>query len=366
MPYTRQVNAVRLEFDGSDAVHSNLSGAAFCGSWLFVAGDEAARIDRLQALPTTGAERLRYGKPQSFTLASLLSLPGAEDDEADIEGLALHDGWLWLVGSHAHKRKSPKPERSHANSAKRLAKVALDGNRRLLACVPIEDDAQGRPTPVAVAADGRRARRLHGDSVDTPLVELLTGDPHFGPYMPIPGKDNGFDIEGLAVDGQRLLLGLRGPVLRGWSAVLEMKVEPQGDGLRLAPLDKAGTLLRKHFVELGGLGLRDLHFSGDDLLLLAGPTMALDGAIRVHRWAGARPVFTANEEPVRFEPEACRRVATLPYGIGSNRAEALCQLPAALNAVNGGRPTWLVLYDAPGPGRLDGEHTVFGDLLRQG
>ena len=36
----------------------------------------------------------------------------------------------------------------------------------------------------------------------------------------IPGKDNGFDMEGLAVDGDRLLLGLRGPVLRGFSEAL--------------------------------------------------------------------------------------------------------------------------------------------------
>jgi hypothetical protein len=43
--------------------------------------------------------------------------------------------------------------------------------------------------------------------------------------MAIPGKDNGFDIEGLAVDGRRRLLGLRvvgrqpqlaRPVRRAW------------------------------------------------------------------------------------------------------------------------------------------------------
>ncbi|WP_296493348.1 hypothetical protein [Rhodoferax sp.] len=27
-------------------------------------------------------------------------------------------------------------------------------------------------------------------------------------------------------------------------------------------------------------------------------------------------------------------------------------------------PGWLVLYDAPGPDRRDGQHTVFGNLLR--
>ena len=365
MPQTRHTNAVRLEFATDSLVQTNLSGAAFSGEWLFVAGDESAGIDRLERLPPGGSETLRYGNPTAFPLAGLLSLPGAVDDEADLEGLAVVDGWLWLVGSHGLKRKNTKPDRSHADNAKRLAKVTLDGNRRLLACVPIEPDADGRPVPVALAADGRRARRLRGDSMNNPLVRLLSGDPHFGPFMAIPGKDNGFDIEGLAVMGQargeRLLLGLRGPVLRGWSAILEIAVEVGDDTLKLAPLDDDGTLLRKHFLQLGGLGVRDLHMAGDDLFILAGPTMVLDGAIRVFRWAGARAALAANGEPVRFEADACTEELALPHGIGSNRAEAFCEVPLALTR---GRPTWLVLYDAPGPDRREGTHTVFGDLLR--
>jgi L-seryl-tRNA(Ser) seleniumtransferase len=41
----------------------------------------------------------------------------------------------------------------------------------------------------------------------------------------IPGKDNGLDVEGLASVGDRLLVGLRGPVLRGWAIVLEIEPE---------------------------------------------------------------------------------------------------------------------------------------------
>jgi hypothetical protein len=361
---TRHTNAVRLEFATTQAATPhNLSGAVFCGETLFVAGDELPSIERLQRLPTGGRETLRFGEPTSFPLASLVALPGAPDDEADIEGLTVQEGWLWLVGSHGYKRKNTKPDKTHAENARRLAKLSLDGNRRLLACVPLENDAQGRPTPVAQAKDGRRACRLRGDSLNNPLTRLLAGDPHFGPFMALPGKDNGFDIEGLAVDGRRVLLGLRGPVLRGWSALLEIAVEVAEDSLKLTPLDDEGTLLRKHFVQLGGLGLRDLYFAGDDLYLLAGPTMVLDGAIRVFHWPGARRTLAANHEPVRFESRHLKEAFTLPHGIGTNRAEAITQLPAELN--RGGRPTWLVLYDAPGPDRRDGEHAVFGDLLRE-
>jgi hypothetical protein len=128
------------------------------------------------------------------------------------------------------------------------------------------------------------------------------------------------------------------------------------------PLDAQGTLVRKHFVQLDGLGVRDLHFSGDDLYLLAGPTMVLNGDIRVFKWPGARSLLAANQEPVRFESGLSESVS-LPHGQGTNRAEALCDLPAGLLP---GAPAWLVLYDAPGPDRREGDHTVFGDVLRRG
>ena len=363
MPNTCIPRAVRLEFEPGALVRENLSGAAFTGAdWLWVAGDEACAVDRLQRLPSAGDERLRFGEGRSFALSDLLDLPGDASAEADLEGMDVVDGWLWVVGSHGLKRKNAKPGRGDADNAKRLSKMSLDANRRLLARLPIEADAQGAPCLVREARDGRAAMRLKGDEQDNELTRLLVDDVHVGPYMAIPGKDNGFDIEGLAVDGDRLLLGLRGPVLRGWSAILEIALEARGGQLRLKPLDDAGTLLRKHFLQLDGLGVRDLHFSGSDLYVLAGPTMVLDGDIRVFRWPGARELVAANREPVRFEADALRESVALPHGRGTDRAEAICDVP---DEITGGRKHWLVLYDAPGPERRDGENAVYADLLRR-
>jgi len=360
MPKPPIANAVRLEFAPGAEAHVNLSGAAFFDHWLWVVGDETSHVDRLAPLDPVGCETLRFGEARTFALSELLDLPGEASEEADLEGMAVADGYLWLVGSHGLKRKNVKAAGSPAENARRLAKLSLDGNRRLLACLPIEYGKDGQPELVAQAKDGRCARRLKGDSASNQLSDLLDKDPHFRDFMVIPGKDNGFDIEGLAVNGTRLLLGLRGPVLRGWSAILEIQVEVRGDYLRLAPLDDTGILLRKHFLPLDGLGVRDLHFHDDDLFILAGPTMALDGEIRIYKWKGAKTFLAANREPERFDAVPVES-ASLPHGRGTDRAEAICNMPKALAA---GHPNWLVLYDAPGADRIEGECVVYGDLLR--
>jgi hypothetical protein len=104
------------------------------------------------------------------------------------------------------------------------------------------------------------------------LTALLKDDEHLEPFPAIPGKDNGFDIEGIAIAGELLLLGLR-----------------------------------------------DLCVPGNDLLILAGPTMDLDGPVYVLRWTGG-----AQPKQAPLVPAAqLERILTLSYGQGVDHPEGM-------------------------------------------
>ena len=141
----------------------------------------------------------------------------------------------------------------------------------MLLRIALEEDGAGvRPVDETTGSVQRRTAALIGD-----LTAALQDDPYLGPSLAIPAKENGLDVEGLAVLGDRVLLGLRGPVLRGWATILE--VEPQPDPQDPSRLTLGSPPYRQHFLDLDDLGVRDLCRDGNDVLVLAGPSMGLDG-----------------------------------------------------------------------------------------
>lgn len=109
--------------------------------------------------------------------------------------------------------------------------MSSDGNRLLLARIPVLDEAGGQTLAKAVKDERgtRTGALLNSDDTGNDLTRALAQDTHLKSLLGIPGKDNGFDVEGLAVVGERVLLGLRGPVPRGWAIILELLPE-QVDG----------------------------------------------------------------------------------------------------------------------------------------
>ncbi|MGH3935508.1 MAG: DUF3616 domain-containing protein [Pseudonocardiaceae bacterium] len=322
--------------------HVNLSAVRTDGDCLWIAGDETATVERLTV------DGAGYGKHVTFRLADVLTLPGGPDDEVDVEGLARSGGYLWAIGSHSSRRKRIKAKHDGDKAMRRLAQVTDEPSRRIVARLAITDGSDGLPTMVRETADGHTSALLPGG-----LTAILAGDQHLAPFLNIPGKDNGLDIEGVAVHGESLCLGLRGPVLRGWAVMIVVlpRTGPAQNVLELTPLSDDGAVYRTHFLDLDGLGVRDLCPDGTDLLVLAGPSMSLDGPVRVYRWRGA----LEGEAPRIVRAPALSRELDLPFGDGDDHAEGIGLLE--------GRRL-LVVYDSPAPARLTEPGTVLADIIR--
>lgn len=299
----------------------DLSGVAVVGDHLVLAPDEGSSLLRLERTADG------WGRPVELPLADAVDLPGDPDDEVDAEGLAVADGVLWVVGSHSVKRRRVKDGTAPADVGPRLARVSSEKSRRLLARLPLVEGPGGP----GLGAGARLPSGRRG------LLGSLADDEHLGPFLAIPGKDNGFDVEGIAVlDGGRVVLGLRGPVLRGWAVLLGLDLHVEGTELVLDGITK-------HFVDLAGLGVRDLARDGDDLLVLAGPTMVLDGPARILRLPGTLPPALGREE--------IEVVTEVGVGVDCDRPEGLAVLPEGL----------LVLHDTPAAHRVVGD-VVLADL----
>ena len=349
---------VALRFTGGPHFGSHVNLTAVCadGAHLWVAGDETATLERL--VLDTAAAPMRAGRQRSFPLGDLVQLPGPANGEADIEGIARSGDWLWAIGSHALVRRRPKPVHDEAKVVRRLGKLRRDPNRYVIVRLAVQLGVDRRPEPVRVSRDGRRSALVGAPGAEN-LLDLLRADTHLAPFLAIPARDNGFDVQGLAVVGDRLYVGLRGPVLRGWAVVLEvLPVQDPTDPGRLAlGIFPEGARYRKHFLELGGLGVRDLCPDGDDLLVLAGPTMALSGPVRVHRWrdaATAGPVVREARLPVE---------TVVAHGEGTDLAEGITLLGADPRDP---RARLLVVYDVPGPARRPWPDTLLADRVRIG
>ncbi len=346
-----RIGTVLLEFDPDlnklrkdKKLWDGLSAVVQVGDMLWVANDEALSLERLSRQHGTGDGEIRYADHRQFPLHEVLQLPAPPEEngkieEADIEGLDYNGGYLWLVGSHGLKRDKPKEENAIAKNIKRLAKASRDGNRFLLARIPLTEATQSLERTVEQNGRSRPAARLRGDPHGNELTEALATDEHLGPFLTIPGKDNGFDIEGLAVAGDRVFVGLRGPVLRGWAVILELALEEQdASTLTLKPIGPDDQPYRKHFLDLGGLGVRDLSVQDDDLLILAGPTMTVAGPQKVFRWpGGARP----DRESLVFGKDL-PSVLTIPIGAGQEQAEGI----TLFDRDDGDARSMLVVYDA--------------------
>lgn len=338
----RPLERVALQFGGNadrEALH-NISAGTRIGNSLFVAADEHCGIDRLTL------DGGSWTSHTTFQLGDLLPLATSEE-EADLEGLAADEGWLWVVGSHARTRRKPEKSAGGVIDLDELADLKDTRPRCLLARLPLLETADGwRP----VARDGsRRAGMLKQNDHGNALMKALKRDPLIGPFAKIPAKEGGIDVEGIAVCGNRVALGMRGPVIGKHAVLLEMVIETRKSG----KLALAGPPF-KRLLKMEGLGIRDLKRHGDDLLILAGPTTALSGPVALYRWRGWADDPPQDASKVRLH--APERILDLPFGRG-------CDHPEGLALWDDG--CILVICDSPSAERVDGgSGAIMADLFK--
>lgn len=358
---------VTLDFAGggkADQTRRDLSCVAQIGTNLFVGSDESVSVERL----TWSGKHEGFGHHASFDLTDHFDLPAGDKEEIDIEGLAVAPPYLWITGSHSLTRGRAEG-RTFSDAIAELTQIQRQTNRFFLARVPLVESTQSagqfelHSTAVDPESPERAitAARLFGTGATNVLTDALRFDDLLRDYIDLPSKDNGLDVEGLAVSGKRIFLGLRGPVLRGWAVMLELQPDHfAADYFTLKDTGKKGRLYRRHFFDLRGLGIRDLDVVDDDLLILAGPTMDIDGRVMLLRW---KQFKKRDKETVvgRDDLEIVLDFGGAHVGLhGQNHPEGItdfsppdgCDLP----------PGILVTYDSPAGEYLQGKTSVRADL----
>lgn len=361
MPYSfaRRSGTVELRFvheddldDAPDPLRKDLSASVAVGNCLFVASDEGATIERLVRVGTN-----EYAEHSDIALDDFFDLPDGRDGEMDVEGLAVDGGYLWITGSHSLKRNTPDADDELADQLADLDDIDSDPNRSFIGRIPLRYLDDGSVELVkkikhhgATLRAGRVKQKKDGS---TALLRHVRKDVHFGPFIDVPSKENGFDVEGLGVIGPHVFLGLRGPVLRGWAIVLELDMKQTGKRAIKPRRFPDGRRYRKHFLDLDGLGVRDLVFDGDDLLVLAGPTMDLHGPFCIYRWSDPRSLDSDSVTPTGN----VEKVMDLPFEPKYDHAEALALLDA---------DRLFVAHDDPHPDRLVGTSGLLADVYDLG
>lgn len=240
--------------------------------------------------------------------AKALQFPGKQE-ELDAEGAASDGSWVYVTGSHA---------------AKRADCASNPGSRHVLRLRL--DPASGRAMPAGVSDTGRLWQIMQ----TLPTLQAHVGErqclgTRSPPKAPLLQGRQGINIEGLALQGGRLVFGFRGPVIDGVALTLAVNAQALFDGGDVQP--------RVTRLALGAnRGIRDMVTVPDGILLLAGPDddADSDGAgWAVFHWDGLPSTRVVSPKPLarldlsgvkqracdaQIKPEALSVLAETPQG----------------------------------------------------
>jgi len=227
----------------------NISGIVITDQFMALATDEGNQIELFKRSATQSWQSL-------YTLSLTDRL-----EEIDVEALAWKKPYLYALGSHSAKRKKLKNTRSQKDNIKRLQQIYSEPARQQL--FRIELDTKTQLIEV----------------LSLSLTDVLTEDPILEAFVGLPSKENGIDMEGLAIDHKgRLLIGLRGPVLRGnLASVLRIQLDKKAFKVK-----KTKTL----YLNAQGRGVRGLSETDQGLIVLTGAVGDQQMAYQIYLWDG--------------------------------------------------------------------------------
>jgi hypothetical protein len=188
----------------------------------------------------------------------LVAYEGHPPGEYDIEGLSASDQTLYAIGSHSAKRPKIKESESHVENLRflRFDSIEQQPSRDILFRLDIDQSGE------LLSMKSKSLR------------EILEGNELLNGYSELPGKENGIDIEAIAVSDNVLYLGFRSPVFRhGYVPVLKVDYDET----------ESSELI---FVNLGGHSIRGMTAVSDGFLIIGGPTGEHDSSYSLFHWNG--------------------------------------------------------------------------------
>jgi hypothetical protein len=238
-----QIESVKLK--GNIAKSKDISGLGIVGDFLVIGSDETNRCQILKATD------------RGYALLADSDVVLADDGkEVDIEGIACEGKRVYAIGSHALVRPKLEKGESYRKNREQIERIRFHPSRDLLASFTLGEDGK--------ASSIRKAS----------LRSVIEANPILRPFARIPANENGVNIEGLAVKEGRLYVGFRGPILRGnYVPVLACDFDH---------VESAHLL----WVNLEGLGVRDLAGTKEGFLILAGPMGDGPGSFKLFSWNG--------------------------------------------------------------------------------
>ena len=236
----------------------DVSAIARFGSFLVVGSDEDVGKDDHKNY----IQLLKKGVDDCYEVHSNILLfegNNTEGPEMDIEGLAVEGKYIYVVGSHSSKRKKVNEDKKSKKNREHFHADNIEDERNRDWLYRLRIDSQGNEV----------ARE------QITLREIIKRDAVLKTFSNIPSKENGVDIEGLAVKDEWLYIGFRGPVFReNYVPVMKLQFD-----------DPKGTydLL---YIELGGRGIRGMTSVSDGYLIVAGPVGDGPASYQLYHWDG--------------------------------------------------------------------------------